>query len=76
MERTSTTEFDAQDFANFMERGGGRSKQPSLTPDDIAKAVLRLIQDDTLNGISYGVVLGEEWQLLPRSWAQEVLGRK
>jgi NAD(P)-dependent dehydrogenase (short-subunit alcohol dehydrogenase family) len=35
-----------------------------LQPEDIARAVLQLIADDTLNGKSYRVYPGQPWELL------------
>jgi hypothetical protein len=39
-------------------------ERPALTPDDIAQAVLMLIEDDTINGKAYQVVLGQPWVLV------------
>lgn len=64
IEQTSGRTLDADDRQKFVDsRVDNRSRQ-KLVADDIATAVLRLIEDESLNGKAYRVVLGQEWELV------------
>jgi NAD(P)-dependent dehydrogenase (short-subunit alcohol dehydrogenase family) len=64
LEEHAEAGLDAQERQNFKERRRDIHGRPMLAPDDIATAVLTLIQDSTLNGKAYKIVAGEDWELL------------
>ena len=75
LERNTSARFDAQDAENFRQRRAGSGQYLRMEPDEVAKAVLRLIQDDALNGISCRVVSGAPWELLPSPLPPKFSGR-
>ncbi len=64
LERNTCAAFDAVDAEEFKRRRAGRGEMLLMEPDEVAEAVLRLIQDETLNGIACRVVFGAEWEML------------
>ncbi len=60
----SSEAFAAADRESFARRRAGMRERPALTPDDIATAVITLVEDDSVNGKAYRVVLGQPWELL------------
>lgn len=72
LEANSGTAYEASALKAFREGRAGRGELPSLTPEEVALAVLRLIEDDGLNGYACTVVVGEPWELIPAVEPQKV----
>jgi len=72
LERNSGAAYDAEQLKAFREGRAGRGDLPSLTPDDVAVAVMHLIQDENLNGYACAVAVGQPWELIPAIEPQKV----
>lgn len=65
-------DYDAADLAAFHKGRAGRSDQPGLTPQQVADAVMRLIEQDDLNGYAYAVAHDAPPQLIAPVAPQKV----
>lgn len=72
LESNSGANYDAEQLKAFRDGRAGRGDLPSLTPDDVAAAVMHLIEDDELNGYACTVVVGEPWAMIPPVQPQKV----
>lgn len=72
LEEHTGAEFDEASRAEFVARRSVRRGRSRLSPEDVAAAIVELIQDDGLNGISYKVVLGQAWEKIPSPTPQPV----
>lgn len=64
IEQTSGRMLDADDRKRFVDSRVRNRAQPKLVAEDIATAVMRLIEDESINGKAYRVALGQEWELV------------
>jgi NAD(P)-dependent dehydrogenase (short-subunit alcohol dehydrogenase family) len=72
LEHNSGAQYDEADRNAFKQRRLGRLELPSLTPEEVALAALRVIEDESLNGYACKVVVGEPWELIPSVEPQKV----
>lgn len=72
LEGNTGADFDENSRVDFMGRRSVRRGHPRLTPEDVAGAMLELIEDDTLNGVSYMLALGQPWEKIPSPLPQPV----
>lgn len=72
LEEHTGAEFDEASRADFVARRSVRRGRSRLSPEDVASAIVELIEDDSLNGISYKVVLGQPWEKIASPSPQPV----
>lgn len=72
LERNSGAEYDSDQLKAFLDGRVGRGELPSLVADDVAVAVMNLIEDDSLNGCACVLAVGEPWKIIPASEPQKV----
>jgi NAD(P)-dependent dehydrogenase (short-subunit alcohol dehydrogenase family) len=74
LEANTGADFDEESRTDFIARRSVRRGRSRLTPEDIASAIVELIEDDSLNGVSYKVVLGQPWEKIAAPSPQPVAG--
>lgn len=60
--RGPMTPQEREQFLRQREQAAG--ERPTLSAEDVAEAVMRLITDESLNGRAYRIVANQEWELL------------
>ncbi|NYT79298.1 SDR family oxidoreductase [Alcaligenaceae bacterium] len=64
LEANSARFYDESSRQAFLSGRAGRIDNPALEPDDVAKAIIKLVIDETLNGVAYKIVFGERDELV------------
>ena len=72
LEENSANAYDEISRASFLGRRAGRTHKPALTPGAVATAILRLISDESLNGVSYKIVVGQPDEIVPAAAPQKL----
>ena len=72
LEKNSSRSFDSSSLKEFLTGRAGRSEAQALVPDDVARAVQHLIEDDEINGVSYKIVVDQPWDLIAPLEPQKV----
>lgn len=73
LEDNTGADFDENSKKDFVGRRTVRRGHPRLTPEDVAGAMLELIEDDSLNGICYTLALGQPWEKIPSPAPQPII---
>lgn len=72
LEQNSSATYSDAELKAFREGRAGRTSLPSLTPEEVAAAVIRLIEDDSLNGYACAMAVGQPLEMIPAVAPQKV----